>query len=164
MHEVYWVTRTSPIRLSPTSTFANGESPSYSRQYTLMTFANWWESTVLSPMYPCLFAYWWKSAVIWPIYRSDLRQLECSLCLNDLFLSGTLISDLRLYRSHRFHISFRIILKVCPSHLVLLRYDRKLMELSQLRRKNYNLSDICYSRFFLLKTWLSHIRIDPYRT
>ena len=33
-------------------TFANGESPLYFRQYTLMTFANWRMSTILSPIYP----------------------------------------------------------------------------------------------------------------
>ncbi len=33
-------------------TFANGESPLYFRQYTIMTLASWRESTVLSPVYP----------------------------------------------------------------------------------------------------------------
>ena len=49
------VTVTSPIRLSPTSTFANGESPSYPRQYTRMGFANRRELTLLAPMYPLSF-------------------------------------------------------------------------------------------------------------
>jgi hypothetical protein len=38
------------------STFANGESPLYFRQYISWNFANWRKSTVLSPIYPRTFA------------------------------------------------------------------------------------------------------------
>src|SRR5437588_103139 len=68
-----WLTRISPIRFSPTGhspmakfhcTFANitqrispiGESPLNFRQYTPRNFANWRESTVLSPMHLRTFA------------------------------------------------------------------------------------------------------------
>jgi hypothetical protein len=68
----YGLTRISPIRLSPTGhspmakvhcTFSNtlpglspiGECPPDFRQYTLMTFAKWRESTLLLPIHPSEF-------------------------------------------------------------------------------------------------------------
>jgi hypothetical protein len=37
-------------------TFAIGERPLHSRQFTLWTLANWQESIVVSPIYPWVFA------------------------------------------------------------------------------------------------------------
>ena len=79
-------------------TFANiprwlspiGESPLEFRQYTPVTFANWRESTGISPIYP-----------------GDFRQLVRVWCE---FNSVTCrLENIRLYRSHVFHVSFQII-------------------------------------------------------
>ncbi len=74
-----WLTRSSPIRLSPTGTFAIGERPLDFHQCTPCTLANCRKSTEFSPMHIYTFAniledplnvrqYWQMSTELSPVY------------------------------------------------------------------------------------------------
>jgi hypothetical protein len=62
-------------------TFAIGECPPYFRQYTLMTFANWRDSTLLSPIYPHNFRQLARVHYTFANIPQDFRQLARVHCI-----------------------------------------------------------------------------------